>query len=267
VTEPAAPTVPAAPAVPAAPTVPAAPAEPSGPSRRRYRPVRAISSRHGFGGQRPLRAVGFLLLALLGFALASSVRSQRTASQLATARPEDLVRILDDLDARAAGLRAQIADLDRTRDRLSSSGSDVAALAEARKRSVDLGILVGTVAAEGPGIELTITDPQRAVAAEVIVDIVEELRDAGAETLEVAGVRLGATSWMVDTATGLSVDGHLVSAPYLIRAIGDPPTMEKALLIPGGVVDTVDARPGAAASIKTRSQVQIRSLRTLPGAG
>lgn len=248
-------------------TEPAEPAEPTDPSPGRYRPVRAIAPRHGVPGQRPLRVVGFVLLALLGFALAASVRSQRTASQLAAARPDDLVRILDDLDARSSRLRAQIADLDRTRDRLSSSGSDVAALAEARKRTEDLSILVGTVAAEGPGIELTITDRQHAVAAEVIVGVVEELRDAGAETLEVAGVRLGATSWMVDTATGLSVDGHRVSAPYLIRAIGDPSTMEKALQIPGGVVDTVDARPGAAASIKTLARVQIRSLRTLPGAG
>ncbi|HEX4015101.1 MAG TPA: DUF881 domain-containing protein [Frankiaceae bacterium] len=217
--------------------------------------------------KRRLRIVGLLLLALLGFALAASVRSQRTASQLATTRPSDLVRILDDLDARAALLRTQITDLQNTRSRLSGSGSDAAALAEARTRTQDLAILAGTIAAHGPGIELTITDPQHDVTAEVLVDTVEELRDAGAETLEVGGTRLGATSWIEDTNSGVSVDGHPARAPYLIRAIGDPPTMQKALEIPGGVVDTVDARAGAGATIKAVPDEQIRSLRVLPPTG
>jgi uncharacterized protein YlxW (UPF0749 family) len=216
---------------------------------------------------RRLRMVGLLLLALLGFGLAASVRSQRTASTLATTRPSDLVRILDDLDARASVLRSQITDLQNTRSRLSGSGSDAAALAEARTRTQDLAILAGTIAAQGPGIEVTVTDPQHAVTAEVLVDTVEELRDAGAETLDLAGVRLGATSWIEDANTGLSVDGHAVQPPYLLRAIGDPATMQKALDIPGGVVDTVDARAGAAATIKTVQDEQIRSLRVLPPTG
>ncbi len=239
----------------------------SGPPAQRYRPVRATAERRPLGGARPLRIVGVVLLALLGFTLAVSVRSQRTASQLATARPEDLVRVLDDLDSRSARLRTQIADLQRARDRLSVTGSDAAALAEARKRIQDLGILAGTIAAQGPGIELTISDPRHSVAAEVLVDTVEELRDSGAETIELAGIRLGANSWIADTAQGLSVDGHPVAAPYLVRAIGDPPTMQKALQIPGGVVDTVDARPGASATIRTASTLAVRSLRSLPGAG
>jgi uncharacterized protein YlxW (UPF0749 family) len=216
---------------------------------------------------KPLRVVGLLLLALLGFALAASVHSQRTVSQLAAARPDDLVRILDDLDNRSARLRTQIADLERTRDQLAGSGSDAAALADAKKRAEDLAILAGTIGAQGPGLEVTIADPQHAVAADVFVDIIEELRDAGAETIELAGVRLGATSWVADAGSGLSVDGHPVTAPYLIRAIGDPETMEKALEIPGGIVDTVEDRAGAAISIQRVPTVTIRTLRALPSPG
>jgi uncharacterized protein YlxW (UPF0749 family) len=216
---------------------------------------------------RRLRLVGALLLALLGFGLAMSVHTSRTASKLATTRPDDLVRILDDLDARQTVLRGQIAQLQDARSRLSGSGSSAAALADARKRTQDLGILAGTVAAQGPGIEVTVADPQRTVDAEVLVDAVEELRDAGAETLEVAGVRMGATSWIEDTGSGLSVNGHAVAPPYLIRAIGDAQTMAKALQIPGGVVDTVDARDGASATIKTVADEQIRSLLALPPTG
>jgi uncharacterized protein YlxW (UPF0749 family) len=217
--------------------------------------------------RKPLRWIGLVLLALLGFALAASVHSQRASSQLATARPDDLVRILDDLDSRSTRLRSQISTLERTRDQLASPGSESAALAEARQRTQDLGILAGTIAAHGPGIILTITDPQHSVGTDVVVDVVEELRDAGAETIEIAGVRLGATSWVGDTGNGLSVDGHAVSAPYVVRAIGDPDTMERALQIPGGVVDTVNGQPGASAKIVTSSDVRITSLRPLPSPG
>jgi uncharacterized protein YlxW (UPF0749 family) len=219
------------------------------------------------GEAKPLRVVGLLLLALLGFTLAASVHSQRSVSQLAAARPDDLVRILDDLDSRASRLRTQITDLERTKQQLAGSGSDAAALAEARKRSQDLGILAGTIAAQGPGIKVTINDPQLTVGADVFVDVIEELRDAGAETLELAGVRLGATSWVADASGGLSVDGHSVTSPYVIKAIGDPATMEKALEIPGGIVDTVQARSGAAIKIERAATVTVKSLRTLPSAG
>ncbi len=216
---------------------------------------------------RPLRVVGLLLLAGLGFALAASVHTRQAASQLATARPEDLVRVLDDLDNRSSRLRTQIADLERTRAELSGTSSDAAALAEARKRVQDLGILTGAIPAEGPGIVLTVTDPQHTVATEVFVDAIEELRDAGAETIEISGVRLGATSSVADTSDGLSIDGHAVRPPYTVLAIGDPPTMAKALQIPGGVVDTVEARAGASARIREEKRVKIQSLRAVPGGG
>ena len=114
---------------------------------------------------------------------------------------------------------------------------------------------------------MTITDPQLTVGADVFVDVIEELRDAGAETLELAGVRLGATSWVADASGGLAVDGHSVTSPYVIQAIGDPATMEKALEIPGGIVDTVQARSGAGIKIERAATVTVKSLRTLPSAG
>ena len=49
-----------------------------------------------------------------------------------------------------------------------------------------------------------------------------------------------ASTWFVDGPGGpLSVDGRTLTGPYSITAIGDPQTMQTALNIPGGVVDTV----------------------------
>jgi uncharacterized protein YlxW (UPF0749 family) len=192
------------------------------------------------------------------------VRTNRGPAGLATARQEDLVRILDDLDSRAGRLRAQVNDLQQSRDRLAGSEGDQAALDESRQRAQQLGILAGTVAAQGPGIVLTIDDPNGEVRSDVLVDTIQELRDAGAEVIDLSGVRLGVDSYVVDTDQGISVDGRPLVAPYRFTALGDSETMAQALQIPGGIVDSVAQRPGARASIRSAAHLEVRSLRPLP---
>lgn len=214
--------------------------------------------------RRPDRRAGLLigvLCALLGFALAVQVRTTDAASGLAAARPEELVRILDDLSAREDRLRQDIATQEDLRDRL-VSGDDQSdtALAEARLREQQLAILAGTVAAEGPGIELTVSDPAGEVGPEVILDAVQELRAAGAEAIQIGDVRIGVSSAVTGEQGAVEVDGIALQAPYTLVAIGDPPTLETALNIPGGVVNTV-SRAGGEALIEQRDRVVVAALR------
>ena len=203
-----------------------------------------------------------VLIGLLGFALAVQVRSNTSTSGLPAARQEDLVRILDDLSSREERLRRQIAELEAARTRLSTAGDrSSTALEEARKRSTALGILAGTVPAQGPGIQLVLTDPRRQLAAEDLLDAVEELRAAGAEAVQVGGVRIGLDSSFVATDRGIAVDGVSLAAPYTLVAIGDPPTLATAMDIPGGVTDTA-RRAGGDARIEQRDRVTIRVLRS-----
>ena len=202
-----------------------------------------------------------VLVGLLGFGIAVQVRSNTSTSGLPAARQEDLVRILDDLSSREDRLRRQVADLEAARSRLSTTGdTSSTALEEARKRSDALGILAGTVAAQGPGVVLTITDPDHRLAAEDLLDAVEELRAAGAEAVQVGGVRIGLDSSFTAADTGIAVDGVAVTVPYTILAIGDPPTLATAMGIPGGVADTAE-RAGGEATTEQRQQVVIRAVR------
>ncbi|MCA1710492.1 MAG: DUF881 domain-containing protein [Actinobacteria bacterium] len=218
-----------------------------------------------------------VLLAVLGFAAAVQVRSNRgDEGVLASARQEDLVAILDDLSSRSSRLRQEITTLTATRERLSTgSGRDAAALAEARRRAQVLGILAGTVPARGPGVVLTISDPTGKVGADLLLDALEELRDAGAEAVQLEGpvvegvegpvpsVRVvAATSFVDGEEGGISVDGTLLRAPYRFTVIGDSATIAAAMAIPGGVTDTVEQREGRA--VVTRSEnVAVTALRPL----
>jgi uncharacterized protein YlxW (UPF0749 family) len=57
-------------------------------------------------------------------------------------------------------------------------------------------------------------------------------------------VRIVASTYFVDAGDGLEVDNHRLAGPYTVVVIGDPQTMQTALNIPGGVVDTVRQHGG-----------------------
>ena len=218
-----------------------------------------------------------LLLGLLGFAAVVQVRATQDEGPLAGARQEDLVQILDDLSNRNSRLRGEIGTLTQARERL-TSGTDQtsAALEEAERRAQVLGVLAGTVPAEGPGVSLVLTDEERTLSADVLLDALQELRDAGAEAVQLEGpvrpgggptaqtqsVRVVASTSLLDDDEGVVVDGALLRPPYRFAVVGDPGTLSSALGIPGGVVDTV-AELGGRADVTELDSVVISALRPL----
>jgi uncharacterized protein YlxW (UPF0749 family) len=212
----------------------------------------------------PLAAalIGVLTL-LLGFAFAVQVRTTGTGEDYSALREEDLVRILDDLDAREDRLRAQIADQRTALRELNSDDSQSeAALQETRERAEALGILNGTVAAQGPGLLMTIRDPEGRVRVADLLDAVQELRGAGAETMQIDGVRVGVSTAVTGEPGQLRVDGTEVDSPYEIRVIGSPQDLQTAMNIPGGVVDRV-GRQGGTVDIEQSETVVVDALRQL----
>src|SRR4051812_2649112 len=248
--EPTAPDEPAAAEQPAADEPAEQPAAERGPLGRRSRdPLAAV-------------LIGVLTL-LLGFAFAVQVRSTDTDEQLAGAREEDLVRILDDLTAQEDRLRQEITDQRSALDQLGSSDSAAAAaLQEARERVEALGILNGTVAAQGPGITMTIRDPENRITSANLLNAIQELRGAGAETMQVDGVRIGVSSAVTGQPGDLAIDGRRIEAPYVFVVIGSAQDMATAMSIPGGVVSVVGGR-GGSVDILPSDQVVVDALRPL----
>jgi uncharacterized protein YlxW (UPF0749 family) len=203
-----------------------------------------------------------VLCGLLGFFAVVQVRLQAQDSTLRTARQSDLIRILDDLNDRNDRLEQEIRDLNSRRDEL-QFGTDrsQAALQEAEQRRATLGILAGTVTAQGPGITLRIMDPAKKVDAAVLLDTLQELRDAGAEAVQIGDVRVVASTDFLDAGAGrVRIDGRVVAAPYVFKVIGDPDTLDPALRIPGGVFAVLDER-GATPSVDAKRTVVIDAVR------
>jgi len=212
------------------------------------------------------QALAGVLTLALGFAVVTQLR-QTQQEGLSTLRETDLVRILDDVGQREARLEADARDLEATQQRLrSGSDSSQAALEAAQARLDTLGVLTGTLPASGPGIQLTITDPQGKVTAAMLLDALQELRDAGAEAVQLGPVRVVASTSFEDGGTrsdpAVVVDSNVLHPPYVFLAVGDPPTLSAALDIPGGVLETL-RQQGADGTVSTEDDVRITALHTI----
>jgi uncharacterized protein YlxW (UPF0749 family) len=250
----------AAPAVPAG-DGPRPAAEESGTAPRRRRSLAGILSPRGTRGQ----ILAAVLCAVLGFAMVAQAR-QTNVDGLASLRQSDLVEILSGLNEQSARLESEIRDLQATRDQLGSgSDSDSAAQEAAQERLEVLGILTGTAPAAGPGIQLSISDPEHHVSADEVLNAIEELRGAGAEAIQIGDVRVVAPTAFLEGDDGVVVDGHALTPPYKISAIGDPQALSTALNIPGGVLEVL-RNDGATGAVRRLDQVRIDALRALQDA-
>lgn len=216
---------------------------------------------------RPTRLVVALLLVLLGFSVAVQVRSVSTDPTLAALGQEDLVRILANLDAHEERLREEIEELEESKRRLSSADqSQQEALADAQRRADELGILAGTLPAEGPGLVVSLWGDQAAVSGARLLDAVQELRGAGAEAMQIQGadgpaVRVVASTYFGDADGGVVVDGVTMHSPYTLTVIGDPQTLAPALNLPGGVVESVQREGGTVTVHEEPGGVEVSAVR------
>ncbi len=260
------------PVEPARPAGAAGPAEAAAPAEVKLPPDTAKP----VNGRRRMRAamwpprlsrgqlVVALLLFSLGLALAIQVRSTNDHNQLRGARQEDLVRILDELDSRQQRLQQEKTQLEQSLAQLENSSNQAKEAEEqTRKKATELGVLAGTVKATGPGIVLTVDDPQGQVKADMLLDTLQELRAAGAEAIQINDVRVVVTTYFTDaTGGGVQIDDRQISQPYRFTVVGNPQDLTPALNIPGGVVRTLESHQ-ARATIAEQQKVVVDALAEL----
>lgn len=135
------------------------------------------------------------------------------------------------LEANAAlvrEVRSLEAQLDKYSQGLERSGLE-ALVADLNR----LKVLNGLVEVWGPGVEVSVGGR---LLAEEVHDIINELRNAGAEAMSINGQRLVASSIVNQDRGDLVVDGTTLTPPYVFQSIGDIQTMEVALERKGGII-------------------------------
>jgi len=182
------------------------------------------------------QAVVAVLLAVVGFAGVTQVRATEVDNSYAGLREQDLIDVLNGLAGATQRAETELARLESTRrDLQTSTDNRQAALAQAQERADTLAIMAGQVPVTGPGIRITVDEAGAPVDVDTVLDTIEELRAAGAEAMQFNGkVRVVAQTAVEPAVGGLYVDGHLLTAPYVIDVIGDPHNLAGGMTFPSG---------------------------------
>ncbi len=113
-----------------------------------------------------------------------------------------------------------------------------------------LKLRAGLTNVKGKGVSVTIEDSSAPIQSgenpnlyiihdEDILRVVNELRAGGAEAIAINDQRLIGTSEIRCSGPTITVNGKVFGAPFIVTAIGDPDTLNSALTLRGGVVDSL----------------------------
>ena len=133
---------------------------------------------------------------------------------------------------------------------------------EAAEEQHRLQVMSGTTPVSGPGVTITIHDPRDKVTSDLLLNAVEELRDAGAEAIAVnSDIRVVANTWFGRDANGLVVSGKKVKRPMTLTVLGEPHALTEGAKFRGGLVSQVEsAQVGGSVSITPSDSLTISAV-------
>lgn len=230
-------------------------------------------------GSRPPRArtASIALLLVGGLAVGFTIDQQR---QEAPAAAQTRTALLGDARQRTAAvdaLSAQVGELRRENTQLQSDvlSATQQGRAVAQQRE-DLVVATGQTPVGGPGLSVTVDDapaanggrgsavqrPDGSVVTGRVTDlqlqgVVNALWAAGAEAVSVGGIRLSPTTAIRTAGETVLADYRPLTAPYVVLAVGDAPTMERLFRLVGSPVLTALDQQGSPVRITQRTDLQL----------
>lgn len=187
-----------------------------------------------------------LICIILGVMMAwqyKSINYNQSLALFQNKRADELKEDLITLQNTVIDLRNRLQELKDENKELENArvGSDDAA----RKLKENLEkarVFAGLTDVKGKGIIVTLDDNTLVyVEEEDILDVVNELRAAGAQAISVNEERIVATSEVREAGNYIMVNQVKMQAPFVVKAISDPDKLERSLKIPNGVIENLEA--------------------------
>ncbi|SNX53379.1 DUF881 domain-containing protein [Thermoanaerobacterium sp. RBIITD] len=199
-----------------------------------------------------------LVFLVMGFMISMQFKTIQGDSKIAAASPKDnsakvdeLTNELKNITNEKNSLQAQVAELNQKLNTLNNSSSKYGATINALTQDVDkYKELAGLTKMIGPGVIVTVNDsdiqPKDGedpnmflVHDEDLLKVVNELRAGGAEAISINEQRLIATSEIRCVGPAININSTRYTPPYVIKAIGNPDTLQASLNLKGGIVETL----------------------------
>lgn len=221
---------------------------------------------HAAGEHDPRHRLGMVLSWLLilvlcaGLGFGFVVQQRSVQSNYSSLSESELVRLLDETNRQITQLESQKTTLANQLTSIQESADKQRQIQKVAKENEEAsGILAGRLPAQGKGIKVTITTKKH-IAAATLFNLIEELRNAGAEVIQFNTVRVVTSTSVVDTQTGVTCDGTELSSPYTFRAIGDPEALANAIGIAGGVGSTLRVQYSAKVNVEKKDKIVISAI-------
>lgn len=171
---------------------------------------------------------------LLGVLAVGQLRGQAGVPGLSNLSAQELGVVVANLNAQNEQLRNEIATLERQQSDLATAKDRGESAVE--QLQADLGRIrawAGLTGLVGPGVTISVRGQ---IGADGVQDLVNELRNAGAEGIAIAGIRL-VPGVVVEGGAGAVTIGDVgLGDAFEIRAVGSPQILTGTLTRAGGVI-------------------------------
>ena len=168
---------------------------------------------------------------VLGFLITNQYSAAKQVLALRTSEDNALYALeVESLIGRTQKLRAEVTTLREKKEDLNATRNDRSlSQVELEKEGAALTVIDATTRVKGKGVRIEITQK---LEREQIVDVLNALRNMGAEALAINTNRMALTTGIRPLA---------LSAPYIIEVIGDPDILVNGLTRPGGILSQIRA--------------------------
>lgn len=171
---------------------------------------------------------------VLGLLVVVQLRTQTSGAAFAGLSSQDLTVLVANLNDRNDQLRAEIGTLEREIAVLEQNTQrGDASIDELRADLRRVRLYAGIDAAVGPGITIVVHGP---IDGGGVEDLINELRNAGAEAMALEGIRLVPGVVATGAPGDLTVDGRPLADPFTLTAIGAPDKLTGSLTRSGGII-------------------------------
>lgn len=206
-----------------------------------------MSQRTARAALRDRLAMG-VVAAILGLLVVGQLRSQQEDAGLAALSAQDLTVLVANLNDRNTELRLEVATLERELATLDASQArGQSSVEQIRRDLAKIRAWSGLDPVAGKGVRILVGGPIDGAGVE---DLLNELRNAGAEAISVGGVRVVAGTVVSGSAGEVGVENTLLADPFEVVAIGQPEVLTGTLTRVGGVISLL-------AATHPRVQVQV----------
>lgn len=185
---------------------------------------------------------------------------QTDLTEIENMREEELRTTLSEWKTKYEEIDAQLSDVNKKIEEYKKTIEDNEAGVELIDKELkESNIQVGKTDVYGEGVIITLSDGERTVISEHLIDLVNELRYAGAEAISINENRVLATTDIIDMGeySYIMVNLQRIQGPYVVKAIGNKEQLSSMLNLKGsGFIDKANAE-GINASLKMDNKVEI----------